>query len=213
MVNAYQELGLPDYTTSRIIRKKFLELAKQFHPDKNLSGCHARFQRILTAYETLIDPGKKSCLDRYLTKQREFSNVKRSFIPQADIIIPSNIGMLARLGLMKKGLKQRHREKYLGSLIDYIFRVQDSKTCANIFAKVSMTTRQLCPTCYGSNIHCHECDGKGSYKTSHPVIFPLQKAIVNPGMIHELNLAEHKPGPLIHFKKPYLYYKVLLVKT
>ena len=209
--NAYKDLGVADFSTSSTVRKQFLRLAKIFHPDNSRTGNHNRFQGILNAYETLLNPDLKSRLDKKLKKNQE--SRRRLILSQDRVIIPSTIGTLAKLGLMKKGLKQKHREKYLGPLVDYIFRIYDSELQNNLFASVNLTTRELCPSCFGSDIHCTECDGKGSYKSSCSITFPLFDAIREPRKVHELDLLGYKPGPFIHFKRKFIFYKVVLVKS
>lgn len=210
--NAYKDLGVPNFSQISLVRKQFLKLAKVYHPDNARTGNHNRFQGILNAYETLLDPVLKSRLDNNLKNKKVKDRKSKMVLSQDRVIIPSTIGTLAKFGLMKKGLKQRHREKYLGQLVDYIFRVYAPELKKNLFARVNLTTRELCPSCFGSDIHCAECDGKGSYKSSYYITFSLWDALRSPNKVHELDLLPYKPGPFIHFKKKLIHYKVVLVK-
>ncbi|KAK4917698.1 hypothetical protein LTR66_016920, partial [Elasticomyces elasticus] len=58
----YADLDLTPDADSDAIKKKFKELAKQYHPDRN-PGREAevvpRFQAIQAAHEILGDPGQK----------------------------------------------------------------------------------------------------------------------------------------------------------
>src|SRR5688572_22617756 len=61
-MDLYVVLGLPHGATESDIKRAYRRLARRFHPDIN-PGDHAaevRFRQILEAYETLIDPDRRS---------------------------------------------------------------------------------------------------------------------------------------------------------
>ena len=65
MKNYYEILGINQRATDGEIKKRFRELAKQFHPDKNNSKtAEDQFKKIQSAYETLSNPQKKVEYDR-----------------------------------------------------------------------------------------------------------------------------------------------------
>jgi preprotein translocase subunit Sec63 len=74
----YEILGVDYGADLKEIRKKYKELAKIWHPDKNLNckNCHEKFSQISKAYEILSDGAKK---DEYDTKGGK-SNFKSSHI-------------------------------------------------------------------------------------------------------------------------------------
>ena len=57
MMDHYTTLGVSKTATPDEIKKAYRKLASQHHPDKG--GDTAKFQQIQTAYDTLIDAGKK----------------------------------------------------------------------------------------------------------------------------------------------------------
>jgi len=67
--NYYEVLGLPRTANSQEIKKKYHELARQFHPDRAQDKELAQrlFVQINQAYQTLIDPEKRTRYDNSLT--------------------------------------------------------------------------------------------------------------------------------------------------
>ena len=59
----YDELELPRNCTFEEIKKQYRILAQTYHPDKAVFGDEKKFIRIKEAYETLIDPVKRSHYD------------------------------------------------------------------------------------------------------------------------------------------------------
>jgi hypothetical protein len=59
-VDLYFSLGLTDTTaSSREIKKAYIKLARQLHPDKNFGKSSDRFLLVQVAYEVLSDPVKR----------------------------------------------------------------------------------------------------------------------------------------------------------
>ena len=64
MGNLYEILGLTNKATFNEIKKRYRELVKQFHPDKNPSEtAEDNFKKIQSAYETLSDSQKREEYD------------------------------------------------------------------------------------------------------------------------------------------------------
>src|SRR4026207_951213 len=64
-MDLYVVLGLPHGATESDIKRAYRRLARRFHPDINPGGRggEARFEQILEACETLIDPDRRSRYD------------------------------------------------------------------------------------------------------------------------------------------------------
>ena len=60
--NYYQILGVETSASVEEIKGAFRKLAKQYHPDVN-PGSLTTFQKISEAYETLVDPAKRTDYD------------------------------------------------------------------------------------------------------------------------------------------------------
>jgi len=60
----YSVLGVPEQATSRLIKKTYFQLSRQYHPDRltslpNQQDAHTTFTAISNAYEVLKDPEKR----------------------------------------------------------------------------------------------------------------------------------------------------------
>lgn len=62
-----QVLGLPRNATKQDIKKKYFELAKKYHPDRNKGDKDAqkKFVEVTAAYEVLGDDKKRDMYDKY----------------------------------------------------------------------------------------------------------------------------------------------------
>ncbi len=70
----YSILGVDKSADTKIIKKKFRELAKKYHPDINKEeGTEEKFKEIQEAYEVLSDENKRYQYDNYGTSG--FDNV------------------------------------------------------------------------------------------------------------------------------------------
>jgi DnaJ domain len=83
----YAVLGVPYNADSKVIRKAYLKLSLQYHPDKNVNQnpaeAQAAFVRIGQAYQILSDPSQRAIYDR--TYHHRFSsnnnNSKQQYRP------------------------------------------------------------------------------------------------------------------------------------
>jgi molecular chaperone DnaJ len=68
-VTHYQILGVPPGATAEQIRKRFLELAQQLHPDVSTTGA-AAFTEISASYSVLKNPKQRAEYDAVLKLTR-----------------------------------------------------------------------------------------------------------------------------------------------
>ena len=97
----YQILEIKPNASEVEIKKAYLKLVKQYHPDKNKSpGAADRFQQIQTAYEILINP--KSRQEYQKMNQTE----RFGFVEILEKIIKENINIEE---LKKYGINLKNR--------------------------------------------------------------------------------------------------------
>ncbi len=77
MKNYYQVLGVSQSASLEEIKKKYRELARRYHPDKD-GGSEVRFKEINEAYAVLIDSFKKADFDQNFKDSAEPKTAKSS---------------------------------------------------------------------------------------------------------------------------------------
>jgi curved DNA-binding protein CbpA len=73
MSSYYEDLGVPETATGEDIRRAYLRLSLETHPDKNLGDVEAaeEFKVVGKAYEVLADPVLKAKYDQELNSSRK----------------------------------------------------------------------------------------------------------------------------------------------
>src|SRR5438128_1036807 len=75
--NFYEVLGVEKNATAEEIKKRFIELAKKYHPDVSKEkNAEAKFRSVSEAYETLSNPDKRKLYDQYGSKYTQFEGVR-----------------------------------------------------------------------------------------------------------------------------------------
>jgi DnaJ-class molecular chaperone len=65
-MDPYSVLGVDRGADASTIKKAYMRLAKQYHPDKNPDGAHSeKFKEISAAYDILGNEEKKDLYDKY----------------------------------------------------------------------------------------------------------------------------------------------------
>jgi hypothetical protein len=120
--NAFGVLGIPPSSSRRAIRKRYLELARQFHPDLNPAPeARRRFEEITRAYELIMKGGDYA----RLLARCKMIEVKREYADQLKIVKQAHIlaGMKIDPPLPEEGPQtpeiERHKQKMadLGSYL------------------------------------------------------------------------------------------------
>lgn len=83
MRNLYEILGVDKNTNGESLKKKYRDLAKQYHPDKYMNECESKrkevekkFMEINEAYTTLSDEAKRKEYDKKIEASNNCSNEK-----------------------------------------------------------------------------------------------------------------------------------------
>ena len=114
--NYYTILGVPSNATTNQIRERFLQLAREQHPDRfpdeEKEEAEAQFQKVTQAYNVLIDPDRRRQYDQEL--------VQRTAGPE-----PAGSGQAARVYL-KRGVEAYKKKNYSQAVEFFEHATQDS---------------------------------------------------------------------------------------
>lgn len=113
MKNYYNILGVDKNAAPEEIKLAYRKLAAKHHPDRG--GDTAKFQEIQEAYDTLIDPEKKSNYDNPRPHSNEFSFYSNGFPPEFEEIFSNFPGAFG--GMFRQQRQQRNRNLNLKTSI------------------------------------------------------------------------------------------------
>lgn len=173
-MDLYIVLGLEQGATENEIRRAYRRLARRFHPDIN-PGDHAaeqRFRQILAAYETLIDPVRRTLYDG--GQSAEQSAGKRSGFEGFDFSArgvdhSATFGDLFAEVLGERGVRTAKPER--GADLHRDARVSFEEALAGAQRAVAVTRREQCGTCAGTGLTrvsggaCQACHGTGAVRS------------------------------------------------
>jgi DnaJ family protein A protein 2 len=157
-MDPYAVLGVSREATAGEIKKAYLKLAKQYHPDKNPDGANAeKFKEISAAYDILGDEEKKKLYDQYGEEGLAAGGPPRS---QGDIL-GGLFGDLFHGGSRRSG--PRKGEDMMYKLQVTLKDLYNGKT-----SKLRATRNVICTKCQGSGSKrpgieatCKVCNGRG----------------------------------------------------
>ena len=114
--NYYTILGVPSNATTNQIRERFLQLAREKHPDRFADEekveAEAQFQKVTQAYNVLVDPDRRRQYDQQL--------VQRTASPEL-----AGSGQAARVYL-KRGVEAYKKKNYPQAVEFFEHATQDS---------------------------------------------------------------------------------------
>jgi molecular chaperone DnaJ len=170
----YAILGVPRDASVEEIKKKFRQLALQYHPDRNPGdkAAEERFKEVAEAYEVLHDPEKRRLYDAYgheglsstgFTGFRDFSDIFRSF---SDIF--GDIFSFGDFGMGGGPRPQAGGDLRYDLTLDFMAAALGSEVTVEVPRVAN------CATCGGSGakpgaqrIPCPQCGGRGVISRSH----------------------------------------------
>ena len=162
----YRILGVPRDASAEEIKKKYRQVAMQYHPDRNPGDKEAeeRFKEAAEAYEVLRDPEKRRLYDRYgyegvsstgFTGFRDFSDIFHAF---SDIFgdvfgFGGQAGIQPQAGNdLRYDLTLDFMDAALGTEVTLeVPRVVHCGTCGGSGAKPG-TQKTPCPQCGGRGV-------------------------------------------------------------
>ena len=173
-MDLYVVLGLQHGASESDIKRAYRRLARRFHPDINPGDrmAEARFRQILEAYETLIDPDRRS---RYDTgghdgpRERRVSGFEGFDFSARGVDYSASFGDLFAEVLSERGGKPRVAER--GADLHQTIQLTFDDALAGVQRALTVTRRETCRTCAGGGLTravagtCALCQGTGAVRS------------------------------------------------
>jgi molecular chaperone DnaJ len=174
-MDLYVVLGVPHGAPESDIKRAYRRLARRFHPDIN-PGDHAaeaRFRQILEAYETLMDPARRSRYDAghglEAPDRRRGSGFEGFDFSARGVDHSATFGDLFAEVLNERGARPAAQER--GSDLHQEMHLTFEESLAGVERAVTVTRRDTCRTCAGAGVvravqgGCGVCHGTGAIRS------------------------------------------------
>lgn len=172
----YILLGVKREATPADIKRAYRRLARRYHPDINPGDreAAARFQQIVNAYETLIDPDRRRLYDAgslgTATESNAYGFAGFDFSATADRQRATTFGELFEDVFARRTARQQTAPSRGADL-----RVKASLSFEDAWRgtelRTTLTRQDTCRTCAGSGVHrtmetrCLTCEGTGTVRS------------------------------------------------
>lgn len=204
----YEILGIKDSEKNlneeefkTILKKKYRDLSKVYHPDKNPNNKEAeeKFKEINEAYECLSDSNKKNNYDRFGTsKANDFNSFRDGFsqyYTQKSVQYGEDLRMSLQLTLeemftgVKKTIKYKRKDHCVscsgkgGSGIKKCFKCNGTGYETLVINTPIGRMQQIiqCGNCYGQgetyDVKCNPCNGEGVIDKEEEITIDLPSGI------------------------------------
>lgn len=174
-MDLYIILGLTQGATESDIKRAYRRLARRFHPDINPGDrtAEARFRQIVEAYETLIDPARRTRYDSGAVAD-DARNARSTGFEGFDfsargVDYSASFGDLFAEVLSKRGGRTAAPER--GADLHQDVQLSFDEAYAGTQRAVAVTRRETCRTCAGagqtraSQGPCPVCQGMGAVRS------------------------------------------------
>jgi molecular chaperone DnaJ len=173
-MDLYIVLGVPQGATESEIKRAYRRLARRFHPDINPGDQTAeeRFREILEAYETLIDPARRSRYDAghrtTAAPGRQAAGFEGFDFSTRGADYSATFGDLFAEVLTERG---RAPSQQRGADLHVEMQVTFEEALSGIQRAISVTRRENCRTCAGTGRtrlntgSCSHCQGTGAVRS------------------------------------------------
>ena len=173
-MDLYVVLGLPPGASETDIKRAYRRLARRFHPDINPGDRTAaeRFREIVEAYETLIDPHRRSRYDAGLgddSLSRRTSGFEGFDFTARGVDHSATFGDLFAEVLSARGERRGAPER--GADLHQTIQLAFGEALADTIRPVTITRRESCRACGGSGRRragggsCPACEGSGAIRS------------------------------------------------
>jgi molecular chaperone DnaJ len=174
-MDLYVVLGLSHGASEADIKRAYRRLARRYHPDINPGDrqAEARFRQILHAYETLIDPQRRSRYDAGhgldTPDDRRRSGFEGFDFSSRGVDHSATFGDLFAEVLSERGSRPAGQER--GADLHQEVGLAFEEALAGAQRAVTVMRRESCRGCAGTGLTrvnagpCHVCQGSGSVRT------------------------------------------------
>jgi molecular chaperone DnaJ len=173
-VDLYVVLGLPHGASEADIKRAYRRLARRFHPDINPGDrlAEQRFRQILEAYETLMDPERRSRYDSGAVIEpadRRAGGFEGFDFSSRGVDYSASFGDLFAEVLRERGARAPASER--GADLHQDIRLTFEEALAGVQRPMPITRRETCRTCAGSGLTrttagpCVACQGSGTVRS------------------------------------------------
>ena len=174
-MDLYVVLGVAHGASEAEIKRAYRRLARRYHPDINPGDrvAEARFRQILHAYETLIDPQRRSHYDAgedgNAGEDRRKSGFEGFDFSSRGVDYSATFGDLFAEVLSERGSRPAQRER--GADLHQEVTLGFEEALTGVQRSVTVTRRENCRGCAGtgstrvSTGACHVCHGTGAVRS------------------------------------------------
>ena len=174
-MDLYVILGLPHGASESDIKRAYRRLARRFHPDINPGDrqAEARFRQILQAYETLMDPQRRSRYDAGQGPETDDGRRRSGFegfdFSARGADYSATFGDLFAEVLSERGGRAQAQER--GADLHHEVKLAFDEALAGTTRQVTVTRRENCRNCAGTGLlraaagPCPLCHGGGSVRS------------------------------------------------
>ena len=170
----YQILGLPKDASLPNVRKRFRQLALQYHPDRNPGNptSEETFKRVAEAYHVLSDPYRRRLYD-HEGRQGLREHGYRGFERTEDVLRTFASEFFDFLGIT--GTRSQ-RGPLRGADLCYALELSPEEAAMGVKKTVRVSTMETCSQCQGNGVKptsevqiCPWCRGRGRYSETSPI--------------------------------------------
>ena len=174
-MDLYIVLGVAHGASESEIKRAYRRLARRYHPDINPGDQTAeeRFRQILDAYETLIDPTRRSRYDAGhrvdVKHERQAAGFEGFDFSTRGADYSATFGDLFAEVLTERGGRTPAQQR--GADLHVEMQVTFEEALTGIQRAIPITRRESCRTCAGtgrtrlSTGSCHQCQGTGAVRS------------------------------------------------